>query len=56
MAGGLGCAWQMGGMHDRGSCVARGGHAWREEVGCACVAGQTATAVEGTHPTGMHSC
>ena len=22
----------------------------------ACVAGETATAVDGTHPTGMHSC
>ena len=32
--------------------------AW--QVGCAwqavCVAGETATAVDGTHPTGMHSC
>ena len=36
--------WQ-GDMHDRG-------HAW---LG-ACVAGKTATAADGTHPTGMHSC
>ena len=40
MAGGWGCAWQKVGLHDRGSCVARGGgrmygrgHAWQEEVG-----------------------
>ena len=25
-------------------------------VGGTCVAGETATAVDGTHPTGMHSC
>ena len=24
--------------------------------GKACVAGETATAADGTHPTGMHSC
>ena len=29
-----------------------GGHTWRG----ACVAGETATAADGTHPTGMHSC
>ena len=47
MAGGMhgrGCAWQgacmAGGMHGRGVCVA----------------GEMATAVDGTHPTGMHSC
>ena len=47
------CVWQMwqGGMHGRGACVAGGvcgqGHA--------CMAGEMATATDGTHPTGMHS-
>ena len=44
-----------------GACVAgsvRGGsmhggyHAWR----ISCMAGETDTAADGTHPTGMHSC
>ena len=35
-----------------GACVA-GECAWR--VG-ACVAGQTVTTADGTHPTGTHSC
>ena len=39
----------MGGMNDRGVCMAGGVH-W---VGGACVAGEMATAAEGTHPTGM---
>ena len=43
MAGGMP---GKGGMHGRG-CVWQGG---------ACVAGETATAADGTHPTGMHSC
>ena len=45
-------AWQ-GGMHGRVVCG--GGQAWwgREEP---CMAGETDTAVDGTHPTGMHSC
>ena len=47
----LGRAWQ-GGCGRRGACMA-GGHVWHEG---ACVAGETATAVDGTHPTGMHSC
>ena len=46
-----------GGMHIKGGCVWWGacvaGGVHGEE---ACVAGETATAVEGTHPTGMHSC
>ena len=38
-------------MHDRrGMCG--GGHVWQG----ACMTGETATAVYGTHPTGMHSC
>ena len=47
VAGGMcgrGHAWQgacvAGGMHGRGACVA----------------GETTTAADGTHPTGMHSC
>ena len=48
-----GHAWQggginvgCGGMHGRGVCMSEG----------ACMAGETATAAGGTHPTGMHSC
>ena len=41
------CVWQgacmAGGVHDSGGC------AWQET-------GQTATAADSTHPTGMHSC
>ena len=33
-----------------------GGCAWRGGEGAACVAGETATAADGTHPTGMLSC
>ena len=64
MAGGMhdkgsmhgGGAHVMGGMHGRGvcgrgACMAGGMHG-----GGACMAGDTATAVDGTHPTGMHSC
>ena len=44
-------AWQR-----RGACVAGGmhgkGHMWQEGVH----AGEMATEVGGTHPTGMHSC
>ena len=38
------------------ACVAGGlqGHACRGWGGC--VAGETTTAADGTHPTGMHSC
>ena len=50
MYGGGGHAWRgcgRGDMHHKGGvCV----------VGGACVAGETATAADGTHPTGMHSC
>ena len=57
MAGGMhgsgGHVWQ-GGMHGRGACMAGGvhgrpGRAWQE-------AGEMATAVDRTHPIGMHSC
>ena len=50
MAGGMcgrGCVWQTG------TCMA-GGHVWQGV--CLCVAGETATAADGTHPTRMHSC
>ena len=48
---GRGHAWQ-GGIHGGehvwwGACMAGRG---------SCVAGEMATAVDGTHPTGMHSC
>ena len=39
------CAWQGG------TCVAGG--VWQK---CVCVAGETATAAGGTHPTGMYFC
>ena len=38
-------------MHGRGTCVERVCMVWG-----ACVAGETVTAADGTHPTGMHSC
>ena len=41
---GRGCAWP-------GACVT-GGHAWQG----VCMPGETATAADGTHPTGIHSC
>ena len=44
-------------MHGRGACVARG-CAWQGGM-CgrgACMSGETATAADGMHPTGMHSC
>ena len=47
-----------GGMHGGGS-MWMGGHVWQGVCvvgGGACVAGETATAEDGTHPTGMHSC
>ena len=49
-------------MHGRGACVAGGMHGRRTCMSGgvrgrgACVAGETATAADGTHPTGMHSC
>ena len=58
----------VGGMHGGGACMQGGvcgrGHAWQEACvagghawqGWACVAGKTAIAAGGTHPTGMHSC
>ena len=57
-----GRAWQ-GGVCGRGACVAEGGgmhgragvHGGRRR-GVVCKAGKMATEVDGTHPTGMHSC
>ena len=47
VAGGhWGHTWLGGDMHSRGW------HVWQG----ACVVGETATAADGTHPTGMHSC
>ena len=54
VAGGMHCGghvWQEACMAE-GACVT-GGHVWQEE---ACVPGEMATAADGTHPTGMHSC
>ena len=46
--GGRSC--MAGGMHG-------GGHAWQGgHVLGVCMAGETATAADGTHPTGMHFC
>ena len=63
-----GCAWQgdmhgrghvwQGGMHGgRGACIAWGMHGIGVcMTGGVCMARETATAADGTHPTGMHSC
>ena len=62
-------ACMAGGMHGRG-CMHAQGCAWwgwacmpgegacmpRVRAGGGCMTGKTATAVAGTHPTGMHSC
>ena len=64
------CLSTGGGMHGRkgvwrgGAYVAwgayvAGGHAWQGAcvvAGGVCMAGETATAAGGTHPTGIHSC
>ena len=48
-------------MHGEGACVAGGvhggGHVWQGVYMVGGMhAGGTATQVDGTHPTGMHSC
>ena len=54
MCGERGHAWQRGVFAAKGrACMARG--ACRQRGG-ACVVGETATAADGMHPTGMHSC
>ena len=45
----VGCV--AGGAHGKGGMCGRG-CAWQESR----MAGKTATAADGTHPTGMHSC
>ena len=53
-----------GSVHGRGTCMvegvcmARAGGAWQGAFMAwrACVAGEMATAIDGVHPTGMHSC
>ena len=47
-----------GGVCGKGACMAGGmcGGGMHGGGGGACVAGEMATAVDGTHPTGMHSC
>ena len=66
MHGKWGHAWQeacvAGGVHDGGGHVWQGGmHSMGTCTVGACMsegmhAGGTATQVDGTHPTGMHSC
>ena len=51
-----------GDVRGRGACVVGActtrGRAWQGAcmAGGTCVAGETATEADGTHPTGMHSC
>ena len=60
---GRGHAWQ-GGMRGRGGHAWQRGHAWQGGQAWqrgvhgreACVSGETATAADGTQPTGMRSC
>ena len=60
MAGGMhgrgmssrGCVCGRGTSVAGGGCMVVGDMHGRE----ACVSGETATAADGTHPTGMHSC
>ena len=57
MAGGMdggGCVWQ--GTCMVGVCVAGGVHGGGSVWHGVCMVGETATAADGTHPTGMHSC
>ena len=49
VGGGLVCVWQECAW--QGVCMAGGMHGR-----VACVGEETAIAVDGTHPTGMHSC
>ena len=46
----------VGGLHGAGMCGRGAAGACMPRVGGGCVAGETATAADGTHPTGMHSC
>ena len=51
-------AWacMVGDVHSREEPAWRGVEGGVHGKGGACVAGETAIAVGGTHPTGMHSC
>ena len=55
-------AWQgkgacmAGGIHGRGACMAGGVCGRGFALQGACMAGETTIAVDGMHPTGMHSC
>ena len=49
--GGVGGACMAGGMYSRGHPGQRGHALWG-----ACMAGDMATAANGTHPTVIHSC
>ena len=53
---GRGCLVE--GVHGRGACMVGGVHGsgGMHGKGLVCMAGETATAVDGMHPTGMHSC
>ena len=48
--------YYTGGVGGRGACMV-GGHAWQGAcmAGEGCVPGDTATAADGKHPTGMHA-
>ena len=54
VAGGMCCRWacMAGGGHACRWCVWQEGQAWQR----ACVAGETAIAADGMHPTGIYSC
>ena len=46
-----------GGVHGKGGMCGEGrGGGMRGEAEGSCVAGEMATVVDVTHPTGMHSC
>ena len=53
-----GCVWwgacMAEGVHGKGGACMAGGCVWWGVS--LCMAGETTTAADGTHPTGMHSC
>ena len=48
--------WQRGACVVKGVCEVKGACMAGGWGSVASVAGETATAADGTHPTGMHSC
>ena len=57
--GGRVCAWHWGHVWQRWQGTMHGGgYAWQGGLHgrWSCMAGETANAADGTHPTGMHSC